>query len=56
MSGFFKNAVRKVKCVKLDVLYFVMKYVVILQLEINTSLNGNSALLYSIDNYRKISV
>ena len=50
MPGFFKNAMfeRKTALLKLDVLYCIMKYVLILQLEIDISLNGNSAILYNV--------
>ena len=58
MPGFFKNAMleRKNTLLKLDILYCIMNYVMIVQLEINISLNGNSAILnnviilYSMDN------
>ena len=33
---------------KLDILYCIMNYVMIVQLEINISLNGNSAILYNV--------
>ena len=50
MPGFFKNAMleRKNALLKLDILYCIMNYVMILQLEINISLNGNSAILYNV--------
>ena len=49
MPGFFKNAMfeKKTGLLKLDV-YCIMKYVLILQLEIDISLNGNSAILYNV--------
>ena len=52
MPGFFKNAMfeRKTALLKLDVFYCIMKYVLILQLEINISLNGNGKILYNVLN------
>ena len=58
MPGFLKNAMleRKNTLLKLDILCCIMNYVMIVQLEINISLNGNSAILnnviilYSMDN------
>ena len=50
MPGFFKKAMfeRKTALLKLDVLYCIMKCVLILQLEINISLNGNSEISYDV--------
>ena len=50
MPGFFKNAMfeKNTALLKLDVLYCIMKCVLILQLEINISLNGNGVISYNI--------
>ena len=51
MPGFFKNAMfeRKTALLKLDVLYCIIEYVLILQLEINISLY-NIIIVYYMNN------